>query len=173
MHYRGPADDFQVAYLGKVGQNIIGDAVAEPVTFFFAEVDEGEYGDGLCTQRRLRAWPAPPRPGRRDDGQHGDNGQGLVADDEAGGSPCLGGLFLRWRLNHPLLCDVKGPGQGNGDGEADQQQDNDGRPHPVRDREIVKGAIDDLDNDERYPGIDHRHPEHPAALELGDEGGNF
>ncbi len=39
--------------------------------------------------------------------------------------------------------------------------------------ELLEGGVHDLDDDKGHASIDYRHPEHPAAFELGEKGGEF
>ena len=69
----------------------------------------------------------------------------------SGGSPTLTGVT------------VTGNTASHGGGEAYQQYNNDGRHYTIGDGEVVKGSINDLDNDKRHARIDHDHPAHRSS----------
>ncbi|MFB0517460.1 MAG: hypothetical protein ACETWG_12775 [Candidatus Neomarinimicrobiota bacterium] len=77
--------------------------------------------------------------------------------------------FFRRCAGDTAVRDVEGPGQAHGHREAQQEKNYYQAADPIGDVKRLEGGIHDLEDDKGHSGIDHGHPEHPAALELGYE----
>ena len=64
---------------------------------------------------------------------------------------------------------VEHPREAYCEGEADKEQNDNEAADPFGDVERLENTVDDLEQDKGDAAVDRRHPEHSAALELGEE----